>query len=155
MPVVFFTLLIVVFAEGKSWKKTILWGILIAWIVGVAYLMFLYRLPGGQGIVTFDFFHMFRAARDYDGSIETNQALRQILFNILLFVPLGAVLFSMIGKVWFAALIGIGVSILTEGLQYMTDLGWADVDDVISNTLGLVLGVYLYRAGRHVRGSTE
>ena len=40
---------------------------------------------------------------------------------------------------------GIGFSVLIEIMQYLFVLGQPDADDVIFNTLGLLVGYLLYR----------
>ena len=150
VPIVVLSFLLTLLVEYKAWKRKVLWTMLAVWVVALVYLMFIYRLPPKRGTMNLEFFHMFRSAVGYQGNVATNQSLRQIFFNILLFVPLGTILCALIGKRWTSICIGIGVSILTEWLQYLTNLGMADVDDVISNTLGLIAGVLLYRAGRCV-----
>ena len=142
VPIVVISLSIVIWLERKPWKRPVLWSMLLVWVAGVSYLMFLYRLPPKLGKINLDFLHMYREAAGYKGDIATNQSLRQILFNVLLYIPLGAVLCSLTGTVWLLILIGIGLSVLTEFLQYWTGLGITDVDDVISNTLGLIAGVF-------------
>lgn len=61
--------------------------------------------------------------------------------NVLLFVPLGAMLMfwgrRSIGQ---AALIGYGVSLLIEGSQLLWANRIFDVDDLIANTTGTALG---------------
>ncbi|MDX3656981.1 VanZ family protein [Streptomyces sp. ID05-26A] len=72
-----------------------------------------------------------------DGQI----AFDQMTLNVLLFVPLGAMLMfwgrRTIGQ---AALIGYGVSLLIEGSQLMWANRIFDVDDLITNTTGTALG---------------
>ena len=65
---------------------------------------------------------------------------KEIIDNIWLFVPLGAILFRLFPKqrIW---LVPIGLSALIEAAQYMTGLGSAETDDVISNGLGGLIGV--------------
>ena len=122
-----------------------MWIMISIWMAGLLYLMFLYRLPGGRKRLLTDFFHMYRDATQWSGSITTNQALRQVAFNILLFLPFGGVVYSLSRKVWLTVTIGLGLSVVMEALQYWTGLGWADVDDVISNTIGLIVGALLIK----------
>ncbi|MFD4642640.1 VanZ family protein [Lentzea sp. NPDC058436] len=72
-----------------------------------------------------------------DGQI----AFDQMTLNVLLFVPLGAMLMFW-GKrtVGQAALIGYGVSLLIEGSQLLWANRIFDVDDLITNTTGTALG---------------
>ncbi|WP_061289030.1 VanZ family protein [Herbidospora cretacea] len=72
--------------------------------------------------------------------------LTQVLLNILLTVPIGVLLpivfperFGRL-RVVFAA--GLVVSVMTEGVQYLTGRQ-ADLDDVLANTAGAVLGAAL------------
>lgn len=82
------------------------------------------------------------------GAMVTSSAFLQQLFNVALFVPLGVVLRKAYGKGPFAVLaIGFAISLAVEVVQYTGNLGYypcpyriADVDDLISNTGGALLG---------------
>lgn len=72
-----------------------------------------------------------------DGQI----AFDQMTLNVLLFVPLGAMLmFWGRRTAGQAALIGYGVSLLIEGSQLLWANRIFDVDDLITNTTGTALG---------------
>jgi glycopeptide antibiotics resistance protein len=81
-------------------------------------------------------------------AMVTSQAFVQQLFNVALFVPLGVVLRKAYGKGPLAVVaIGLGVSLAVEVVQYTGNLGFypcpyriADVDDLMSNTFGALLG---------------
>lgn len=65
----------------------------------------------------------------------------QNLQNILFFVPFG-MLFPV--KKWKTVLISAVVfSILIEALQYIVGLGLCELDDVICNTLGAMIGFWI------------
>ena len=100
------------------------------------------------GQIIMDIFYMYKVAWKYKGPVKNNQALRQILFNMLLFVPLGAIVRALTRKVWVTVAIGIGLSVLAEGLQFATGLGFADIDDVISNSVGLLIGVLVRNSNK-------
>lgn len=76
--------------------------------------------------------------------------------NIALFMPLGAALYvagrNTSGTRWGlggAMLIGLGVSLCIESTQYIFALGFSDIDDLLYNTVGAVLGALLMtRVGR-------
>lgn len=60
--------------------------------------------------------------------------------NILLFYPLGV----FFGSRWNRKriiLLGTFLSLIIEMSQYFWNLGYAEVDDVINNTIGMALGV--------------
>jgi glycopeptide antibiotics resistance protein len=73
------------------------------------------------------------------------KALEQVVLNILLFVPLGVLLWRRTFK--HAALLGFGASLLIEVTQLTGNFGTAlfvyrifDVDDLMTNTAGVALG---------------
>lgn len=96
---------------------------------------------------------MYRDAISYSGSIAKNQALRQIVFNILLYVPFGTIVYVLSKKALLTVALGIGLSIITEGLQYWMGLGWLDVDDMISNVIGLIIGCIYCRLHKQTIGN--
>ncbi|GEM_PF-664986 len=75
----------------------------------------------------------------------------QVVFNVVLFVPFGAILRRYFGRgVVFTTAAGLLTSLAIESLQYTGLLGIypcairvADVDDVITNTLGALIGALL------------
>ena len=63
--------------------------------------------------------------------------------NILLFVPVG---FLFPWKKWWIVLgTGCLFSIFIEFAQYVSMLGECEIDDVIANTLGALLGYFLFK----------
>lgn len=75
---------------------------------------------------------------------------REILQNILLFIPLGMVLSCAFTRhrIRSPILICITLSVLTEITQYITRTGLAEFDDVFNNTLGCLTGALIIRAAR-------
>lgn len=74
---------------------------------------------------------------------------RTMFMNVLLFMPFGLSFpFALNNKIWYSvcitALIGLGLSICVEVLQYVFCLGRCETDDVIMNTLGVIIGVTSY-----------
>jgi len=72
--------------------------------------------------------------------------LHEVIMNIAVFIPIGFALGLAFRKIkgWQAVLVGMGVSVGIELLQYFFRKGFADVDDVIHNTLGCALGWMVY-----------
>ncbi len=84
-------------------------------------------------------------------------ALRNIAGNILLFMPLG---FSIplrfqVNKFWKVMLLGFFTSCLVEVIQLFTSIRSFDVDDLILNTFGAIIGFVLYRLFDKVKPSTK
>lgn len=71
-----------------------------------------------------------------------SEKLRESFMNIVLFYPLGLLLGSVAEK---KRIIGIGffLSFGIEMVQFIWKLGYAETDDVIHNTFGVVIGVFL------------
>ena len=69
-----------------------------------------------------------------------------IALNILLYYPLGYLLPILFPKLKpkHVILIGCLCSIATEATQYLLKMGWCETDDVIHNTLGTALGVWVW-----------
>ncbi|HEX6989566.1 MAG TPA: VanZ family protein [Bacillota bacterium] len=87
-------------------------------------------------------------------------ALRNVLGNIALFVPLGILLplvFTERRPVGTVAGVALGVSLVLEVVQLSTGVGSFDVDDLMLNVLGGVLGALMNRAVRrcHTRELAE
>lgn len=63
--------------------------------------------------------------------------------NMALFFPLPVflyVLYPSFRKIRQHVFLGFSVSVLIEFIQYVFHCGWCDIDDVLSNTLGVILG---------------
>jgi len=80
--------------------------------------------------------------------VLTSSAVLQFVFNIALFVPLGIIVRRYFSRgVLVAVLTGLGLSLLIEATQYTGIWGiyhcafrLADVDDLIANTAGALVG---------------
>ncbi|AMB60170.1 VanZ family protein [Microterricola viridarii] len=96
-------------------------------------------------------------------ALLTNPAVLQLLFNVLLFMPLGFLVRILFGRgVIVATSLGLGVSLLVEVTQltgiwglYRCAYRLFDVDDLITNTVGALLGSLLAVAFVRRRGSGE
>ena len=83
-----------------------------------------------------------------DSTIINGQlAVWEILYNALVFVPFG-VYMSLFHPKWSwvqKILPCLCLSILLEAMQFAFAIGASDITDVITNTLGGILGLILYR----------
>lgn len=83
-----------------------------------------------------------------DNYMGLGNSLYNVLGNILLFMPLGffiPMLFKKCNNSKKILLYGFTASFTIEGIQYFTAMNIADVDDIIFNTLGALLGLICYR----------
>lgn len=67
------------------------------------------------------------------------------LLNLLLYVPYGATSWQWKQEGKKIVAIGFALFVFCEVLQYLTGCGMADVNDVLFNTLGAAVGVWLAR----------
>ena len=68
--------------------------------------------------------------------------LPENIMNVLVFIPVGLLL-NVVPKQmtwWKAVLIGCGISVTIETLQFFFMKGFSEVDDVVHNTLGTLIG---------------
>ncbi len=86
---------------------------------------------------------------------ETSGHLAEVVWNVVLFVPLGVYLKMLGVGSGKAILCGLGASVLLELLQFAFGLGVTDVTDVITNTAGTALGAGIYCALRALVGKAE
>lgn len=70
---------------------------------------------------------------------------RESIFNILIFIPIGVLLYNLFSKNKFVLTTfwGLMFSLLTEMIQYILNKGVPDIDDVICNVEGLLIGAIL------------
>ncbi len=70
--------------------------------------------------------------------------VREVLANVLVFVPMGIYLKMFDLPVLSSVLIGCGVSFMFEFCQFALVIGASDITDLITNTFGTFAGVCLY-----------
>ena len=72
--------------------------------------------------------------------------LAENIMNVAVFVPVGLLFgITMCGRnAWAALLVGAGLSVGIEGLQFVFKKGFTEVDDVMHNTLGCMIGYGVY-----------
>lgn len=106
---------------------------LIAYLWVIVYLSLLFRESGTVKVN----FRLFSTLQDI--SINSDK-LVSIIENIWFFVPLGAILYRLIphGKVFLVTILLI--SVLIEAIQYITKTGFCEMDDIVFNGIGGVLG---------------
>ena len=116
----------------------------------MVWLMFLRRAPFAERSYNLAPFYTLRQMWTLYGNYERFRrfALVNLLGNVVMFVPLGFFLPAIfraqrrfLCALFTAALIIAGL----EAVQYVTRLGVADVDDLMTNLVGVVLGYVIWR----------
>ncbi len=79
-----------------------------------------------------------------------------MLMNVAMFVPMGMLLPAVypdkLNKLLYAFAIGMMATTIIETTQYMLHLGQYDIDDMIANTAGALVGFVFYRIYDHFFG---
>jgi len=91
---------------------------------------------------------LLNTIRDHDNIVEIGwwNYWDNIFGNIAIFLPLPILLASVSGlrsRTWLVGC-GVAVSVLIEVLQYIFRVGVPDIDDIIFNSTGVLLGVVLW-----------
>ncbi|MBE6904901.1 MAG: teicoplanin resistance protein VanZ [Ruminococcaceae bacterium] len=84
----------------------------------------------------------------FQGSFDENGVilLREIVYNILLFIPLG-IYICMLKSEWpfvKKTLPIIGLTLALEVIQFIFAIGRTDITDIFNNTLGGIIGIGIY-----------
>ena len=84
-------------------------------------------------------------------SYDRSDLLIENIMNVIVFIPVGMILGSLLrvkGSCLVVLLIGCSISITVESLQFCLMRGFSEVDDVMHNTLGCILGYILVKGSR-------
>ena len=126
------------FREGRKLRWRLLNFILFAGTAAAIYYMTVYTRGEGAGEVVLVPFQSFQEAK-----IQP-ELYRSMLMNVFLFVPIGLFLPFALGKgripEFFTVLAALAFTAGIEYLQYRYALGRCEVDDIIMNTIGAVVG---------------
>ncbi len=120
------------------WKKALAYLLFVGYIV-ILLAVTILRYRGGFRDYSL---YLFRAWREAWNSFSM-QLWLNVLLNIALFIPLGALLPIMFKpfKKWYIMLpSGFGCSLIIELIQLALGRGIFDVDDLLTNTLGCMFG---------------
>ena len=135
----------------KNRKKVIINIVFAAYLLIMLWLLFGRRIGKGDlsdlrlipfSTILSDLSHTF-TMRGY----EQRRAFLNLTGNVLLFVPLGAYLpyysknLKKLSRFLICALV---IDVVIELTQYLFGLGCCDIDDVLLNVPGMLLGRWLY-----------
>lgn len=108
---------------------------------------FLQFYPTWEEILTeTDYRNLFQPFQEIRRAIQGGRWLRLMLFsNILIFIPVGLFTALLWRKIrwWKVLLFGCGASVLIETVQFFIGRS-TDIDDVILNTAGAMLGFWIF-----------
>lgn len=132
--------LLCVMAAAGSRRRCVVF--LVAYLGFILYMTFVGRGDDETGMKLQLFWSYKRFFR--------NAILRkEILNNIWLFVPVGAMLYRLLPK-WYVVLISPLMSLCIEVMQYVMKTGLFEYDDMVSNSLGGLIGMLVCMGIRRV-----
>lgn len=119
---------------------------LFLWVAVVLH-MTIFSRSTGTSEVHLELFYQLKVY--FNGG--SKELLRTLWMNVLLFIPGGLLLAAMWPDKWarcvcisLTALVLFGLSMGIEFTQYRYSLGCVEADDVLSNTLGAMLGMAIH-----------
>lgn len=95
----------------------------------------------------------FKTIKMYIKYYHTINGFDNLFGNILAFVPFGVfvpAIFPKMNKGWFVLLHSFWLSLCIELFQLVSHFGEFDVDDVILNCFGAIVGYYFYSLAKKV-----
>lgn len=123
----------------KEWGtlRQIIFPFLTLYICCVLGITLLYRLPFDSAHYNYELFWSYKGAK------YSETLLREIVLNYLLLLPYGAIL-PLYWKRRWTVLSGALFSFAIELAQFFMRRGLFEFDDIIGNTVGVILGVGLF-----------
>jgi len=120
--------------------------LLTVWLLAVIYITLLNRSSGSVHSVQMTIGRFFTA---WQAGSSPSTTITHALLNAALFVPAGLFFPALDrdrpGGLFSAAGFGLTVSVVIETLQLLLQRGKCDIDDIIMNTLGALIGYAVYR----------
>ncbi len=117
-----------------TFTLTIVYGLLLVWIIIFKLSFSISELDEIRKINVIPFYY------DQEASFH----LSEVIKNLLVFIPIG-VYFKMMkfdGK--RAIILGFVFSLTLEVMQFVLKVGASDITDLITNTVGVAIGVLIY-----------
>lgn len=122
--------------KGNKWIfiLMIIFCLLIGWIILFKMSFSIADLDKNRGINLIPFYY----------KNETAFHFNEIMMNLMAFVPLGIYLKLMHFDLNKSILFGFGYSLFLEIMQLILSIGITDITDLITNTLGVIIGISIY-----------
>ena len=142
--------------KGKkkiSKKKILLYGISICYFAVVFGAVFLNRVAVYKEINLHLLSSYLEAYHNMSPSL-----IRNIILNILLFVPLGVFLplyTNKLDKIYKVVPIGFIITLIIEIMQYTTGFGIFEIADLLNNTIGVLIGYGLYKSYINIKNKEK
>ena len=144
MRIVFVALAVAAGLIALRHDRRLAWPLAAVWVIALIVVAFLIRRPYAAARAVFDPFHAVKLF------LENRRPgfLEGAALNLLIFIPVGytvPVLFRRADRWWKVLLTGFFVSLVVEILQLISRMGMFDLDDLMHNVIGTIIGWACYR----------
>ena len=141
---VLFTLIYGLIRDFSELNRSML-VLFVLYVLAVSYFTIFNREEGHSRAILLRFDSLQEAIRS--GSLEP---LQHVWLNVVMFIPIG-ILFplvrpSRLSNIFYVGTLGLMMSTIIETTQMFLKIGQCDVEDIIANTLGAIIGVVLFKA---------
>ena len=117
----------------------------IVYLLAVAYVTVFARKEGSQSDVLLEFDSITKAIQQ-----QSFEPMQHLLLNVALFVPIGFLFVAInpekLNRISLVIPLGLVLTVLIETVQMLLRMGQCDLEDLVANALGAVIGVLCYRA---------
>ena len=129
---------------GKKAQRIFIYAVFVLYIMFLFKLLILSRVSFGETERSINLIP-FKSIGEYlfSGDNEIRRfSYSNIAGNLLAFVPLGVYIYTLSGRLRVSVLTVVSVSFGAELIQGIFGLGAADIDDLILNSLGGLIGIF-------------
>lgn len=130
--------------DGWRWSAGLL---LVEYVVLIYCSTVVFRKTGSESgfdLTPFWSYGVIVSGEDY-------RLLPENVMNVVVFMPAGVLLGTAFRSMtwWKALLVGVGISVSIEAMQFFLKRGFAETDDVMHNTVGSLMGFGIYKLVRY------
>lgn len=129
--------------KSYSERKRFLYGLFICYLMVIVGVTLLNRESYYTNNLNLHLFSTYKEAW-YSFSIAE---WRNIILNILMLIPFGLLLpvvFKLYNSFWKVSITGLFFSITIEIVQFISEKGIVEADDILNNTIGTMIGYGFY-----------
>lgn len=151
IPAVYYIVAVAVFIVLMLWKKK--WD--LALLASYMFLVFAYTVLDRRvrrvlvfGMEPFWSYKAIFAGGYSPVPLET--LLIQMIANVVMFIPIGFLAARLLR--WKGIILGLGFSVMIELLQLIMNRGLFEFDDILHNTIGVMIGFGIVCLYRRIKG---
>ena len=127
-------------------ETVVIWAVFVVYAILLLKLLLFSRTPGSERSLNLIPFATISHYLFSDSAATKGFAIGNVFGNVIAFAPLGAFLPLLRRRtgIWTNLLIVVCTSVAVEIIQGVFGLGASDIDDVILNTLGGLIGILFF-----------